>query len=178
MISLSIIARPSIAWGRLRKKPPGLPRACCVPRRGLGQPVCRRSTPAHSRRHSCAGSCGVMVRGGAKTGRAAKTTLSGRADHAQRAYMDAKPVDLGPILPHQGRHPRHQGPAGALGCHRGAGGRYAAKKQPVGVQRLHKLMAQLGIRADADAARKAGRAKLREQKTGRKCPRRPEKCPP
>jgi hypothetical protein len=178
MISLSIIARPSIAWGRLRKKPPGLPRACCVPRRGLGQPVCRRSTPAHSRRHSCAGSCGVMVRGGAKTGRAAKTTLSGRADHAQRAYMDAKPVDLGPILPHQGRHPRHQGPAGALGCHRGAGGRYAAKKQPVGVQRLHKLMAQLAsVRTRTPRARLAGPS-CENKKPDESVPRRPEKCPP
>jgi hypothetical protein len=178
MISLSIIARPSIAWGRLRKKPPGLPRACCVPRRGLGQPVCRRSTPAHSRRHSCAGSCGVMVRGGAKTGRAAKTTLSGRADHAQRAYMDAKPVDLGPILPHQGRHPRHQGPAGALGCHRGAGG--AIRRQETACRRPTAAQAYgpARIRADADAARKAGRAKLREQKPDESVPRRPEKCPP
>ena len=51
--------------------------------------------------------------GRAKTGRAAKGTLLARTDRILRAYMDAKPVDVGPIFRNRaGRHALHEGPAG------------------------------------------------------------------
>jgi hypothetical protein len=62
-------------------------------------PVDARTLTAAQLRRDPVGSWFEVDR--AKTGRAAKGTLSTRADRILRAYMETKPVDVGPIFPNR-----------------------------------------------------------------------------